>query len=101
MKRKGNRGTKEPAQKRTHVSNEYTGRRFSFELACCWLSWSLAQLNPDLLKQPGLLQRVTDHVKNLFKGCASRGERKTHRASCRELKTHRGKKYKASGSVYL
>ena len=52
---------------------EYTHTRFSYEWACCWLGWSLVQLNPALLKQRGLLQRATDHVANfVFKGCSSR-----------------------------
>jgi len=59
---------------------EYTGKRFAYEWDCCWLGWSLAQLNPNLLEQKGLLQRATDNVASfVFEGCMSRTKLKTHR----------------------
>lgn len=59
---------------------EYTGKRFAYEWDCCWLGWSLAQLNPTLLEQKGLLQRATDNVASfVFEGCMSRTKLKTHR----------------------
>jgi hypothetical protein len=68
---------------------EYTGKRFAYEWDCCWLGWSLAQLNPTLLEQKGLLQRATDNVASfVFEGCMSRTK----------LKTHRSEKHKARDS---
>jgi hypothetical protein len=59
---------------------DYTGKRFAYEWDCCWLGWSLAQLNPTLLEQKGLLQRATDNVASfVFQGCMSRTKLKTHR----------------------
>ena len=59
---------------------EYSGKRFAYEWDCCWLGWSLAQLNPTLLEQKGLLQRATDNVASfVFEGCMSRTKLKTHR----------------------
>jgi len=59
---------------------EYTGKRFAYEWDCCWLGWSLAQLNPTLLEQKGLLQRATDNVASfVFEGCMSRTKSKSHR----------------------
>ena len=58
---------------------DYNGRRFSYEWACCWLGWSLAQLNPMLREQKGLLQRATEHVTSfLFEGCISRTNQSTY-----------------------
>ena len=69
---------------------EYTGKRFAYEWDCCWLGWSLAQLNPTLLEQKGLLQRATDNVASfVFEGCMSRTK----------LKTHRNEKHKARDSA--
>src|SRR6202035_1368340 len=68
---------------------EYTGKRFAYEWDCCWLGWSLAQLNPTLLEQKGLLQRATDNVASfVFEGCMSRTK----------LKSHRNEKHKARDS---
>ena len=65
---------------------KYTGKRFAYEWDCCWLGWSLAQLNPTLLEQKGLLQRATDNVASfVFEGCMSRTK----------LKSHRNEKHKA------
>jgi hypothetical protein len=59
---------------------KYRGKRFAYEWDCCWLGWSLAQLNPTLLEQKGLLQRATDNVASfVFQGCMSRTKLKTHR----------------------
>src|SRR5579862_1953616 len=59
---------------------DYTGKRFAYEWDCCWLGWSLAQLNPTLLEQKGLLQRATDNVASfVFEGCMSRTKLKSHR----------------------
>jgi len=59
---------------------DYSGKRFAYEWDCCWLGWSLAQLNPTLLEQKGLLQRATDNVASfVFEGCMSRTKLKTHR----------------------
>jgi hypothetical protein len=59
---------------------KYTGKRFPYEWDCCWLGWSLAQLNPTLLEQKGLLQRATDNVASfVFEGCMSRTKLKSHR----------------------
>ena len=69
---------------------DYTGKRFAYEWDCCWLGWSLAQLNPTLLEQKGLLQRATDNVASfVFEGCMSRTK----------LKTHRNEKHKARDSA--
>lgn len=58
----------------------YKGKRFAYEWDCCWLGWSLAQLNPTLLEQKGLLQRAIDNVISLvFIGCMSRTQQKTRR----------------------
>ena len=71
---------------------DYTGKRFAYEWDCCWLSWSLAQLNPTLLEQKGLLQRATDNVANfVFEGCLS----------CTKLKAHGNEKYKPHASSAL
>src|SRR5277367_875917 len=71
---------------------DYTGKRFAYEWDCCWLGWSLAQLNPTLLEQKGLLQRATDNVASfVFEGCMSRTK----------LKTHRNEKHKARDSALL
>jgi hypothetical protein len=60
---------------------KYEGKRFAYEWDCCWLGWSLAQLNPTLLEQKGLLQRATDNVASfVFEGCMSRTKLKTHRS---------------------
>ena len=70
----------------TRNFRDYTGKRFAYEWDCCWLGWSLAQLNPTLLEQKGLLQRATDNVASfVFEGCMSRTK----------LKTHRNEKHKA------
>lgn len=59
---------------------KYTGKRFAYEWDCCWLGWSLAQLNPTLLEQKGLLQRATDNVASfVFQGCMSRTKLKSYR----------------------
>lgn len=59
----------------------YTGKRFAYEWDCCWLGWSLLQLNPTLLEQKGLLQRATENVASfLFEGCMSRNKLKSRRA---------------------
>ena len=69
---------------------DYTGKRFAYEWDCCWLGWSLAQLNTTLLEQKGLLQRATDNVASfVFEGCMSRTK----------LKTHRNEKHKARDSA--
>jgi hypothetical protein len=58
---------------------EYKGDRFAYEWDCCLLGWSLAQLNPTLLEQKGLLQRAIHIVTSfVFKGCASRAILRTH-----------------------
>jgi len=58
---------------------KYTGRRYSYEWDCCWLGWTLAQLNPLLLSQRGLLLRATQLVTHMFQGCLSRIKRKNAR----------------------
>ena len=50
----------------------YTGRRFASEWASCWLGWALAQLNPTLLEQKGLLHATENVASFLFEGCISR-----------------------------
>src|SRR5271163_1007182 len=58
----------------------YKGKRFAYEWDCCWLGWSLAQLNPTLLEQKGLLQRAIDNVISfVFEGCMSRTQQKSQR----------------------
>ena len=55
----------------------YQGRRFPYEWDCCWLGWSLGQLNPTLLEGKGVLQRAVDNVMSfVFDGCTSRTKRR-------------------------
>jgi hypothetical protein len=72
-----------------------------------WLGWSLAQLNPFLVNQRGLLQRATQLVTNfILEGCLSRVRRKTarHREMgrvCLSSQSQRSRSYMIPPPVWL